>query len=258
MKKIILSIFLVLCLTSCAKQLDDYDVKKMVKESRELETMKTTERPISTIKTHEETEEVKIVISVEESTEEEKTEEIKEELETTESVEKKTTLDDNFVKLTTYNNKSSEKTISVTAPVEQNAIVLSSWGYGMTPLEWVFVEPNNQLISNNKPNSSLLFAYKTGASSGSKGCFIPVFSRCDSLGSDYEGRVYCTDDYTKSAPEAMLWGNKFTDMVYDGHRVIDILADKYEINENDGHIAKVGDTYVNVVYVSELDEILGK
>lgn len=268
MKKVLLSFLLVLCLSSCAKQIDDSDVKKMVKESRELETIQTTKRPIATIKAHEDVEESKIVIPVEESTKEEttETENVEEVIASLSEVavieeqanERKVVLDDNFVKLTTYDNKSFEKTLSKTAPVEQNAIVLSSWRYGMTPLEWIFIEPNNQLISNNKPNSSITFAYKLGASSGSKGCFIPIFAKCDCLGSDYDGRVYCTEDYTKSMPEEMLWGNKFTDLVYEGHRVIDILADKYVINENGGNIAKVGDTYVNVVYVSELDEILGK
>lgn len=272
MKKILFGIFAVLLLTSCVKEIDDLDVKKMVKESRELEKVATTERPTSTIKIHDKFDETKIVIPVEEETTEEETikaesiEELVEEKATNSTIEenevtqerKQVALDDNFVKLKTYSNKSSAKFISVNPPVYQNAIDLSSWGYGMTPLEWIFVEPNNQLISNNKPNSSPLFAYKSGASSGSKGCFIPVFSRCDSLGSDYEGRVYAVDDYTKSTPENMLWANKFTDMVYEGHRVIDILADKYEVDENDEHIAKVDNTYINVVYVSELDDILGK
>lgn len=256
-------------MTSCVKEIENV----VVEETSE-EVIETTQKIVSTIKAHEETEDSKIRISnfddfesllseaeVNKGTESEIVEETTEETKKTEEIEEtkhRVVLDENYVKSDTYDNKSKYKYESTTAPVADYSIQLTDWNYGMTPIDWVFIEPDVQLISNNKPNSSSLFGYKMKASSGLKGCFVPIYSKCDSLGSDYDGRIYCIQDYTKSGPEDMLYGKGIASLTYEGHRVIDILGDKYNVVEISPNVARIGGTYINAIYVDELDEILGK
>ena len=42
------------------------------------------------------------------------------------------------------------------------------WQYGMTPCEWVYIEPGIALISNYRPNSSAHYSIKAKVSSGLK------------------------------------------------------------------------------------------
>ena len=56
----------------------------------------------------------------------------------------------------------------------------------------------------------------------------------------------------------MLFSNSLLDIQYKGYAVYDILKQKYDIEKFDNGVLKVGNEYVNVVYASELDEILNK
>ncbi len=117
--------------------------------------------------------------------------------------------------------------------------------------------PNTQIICNNSPNRSELYAYKFSASSGSKGCYMPIFSRGESYGQDWDGRLYSFDDYKKTAPEEMKFDNKFEDLKYGDYSVKELLSRKYDIETVADGVVKANGTYVNVIYVSELDEIIG-
>ena len=157
----------------------------------------------------------------------------------------------------TFSNVSKSTYQSVLAPIsEANVINLNSWKYGMVPITWIYVAPNTQIISNYKPNTSAKFAYKLKVSSGEKGCYIPVFSKCECVGKDYEGRFYCFEDYTKKSPEELTFGNKFRDLMYGNYNVQELLAKKYEITELSKGVVMADDVYVNVVYVTELDDII--
>ena len=156
-----------------------------------------------------------------------------------------------------FSNVSKATYQSMSVPLsEKNVIDLKAWNYGMTPIEWVYVAPNTQIISNNKPNTSPKFAYKRQVSSGEKGCYIPIFSRCESIGSDYDGRFYCFEDYTKKKPEEMTFSNKFADLMYGDYNVKDLLAKKYELTELTESVVMADDVYINVIYVTDLDKII--
>lgn len=160
-----------------------------------------------------------------------------------------------------YKNTIKAKYKSTAAPTipEGTAIDINtegSWEYGRTPLEWIYVGPNMQIICNNKPNSSTNFSYKAQASSGDQGCYIPIFTNSKSHGEDYEGRFYSISDYTKFPPEEMSFNNKFENLVYKDYKVIDILKEKYEIGKISAGIWAANGEYINVVYISELEEII--
>lgn len=161
-------------------------------------------------------------------------------------------------KMDTYSNVAKEKYQSKSVPAEQNAIILSAWEYGRTPIIWIYVAPNTQLICNNSPNRSENFGYKAMASSGSKGCYIPIFSRGESYGQDFDGRLYSFDDYKKTSPEEMKFDNKFSDLQYKDYNVKELLSKKYNIVDVSDGLVRVGDTLVNVVYVDELDNIIDR
>ena len=160
-----------------------------------------------------------------------------------------------------YDNTAREKHMSSNVPSkEKNVVDIKVWEYGMTPLEWIYVKPNTQIICNNTPNNSVNFSYKKQASSGSKGCFMPVFIKCDVVGDDYDGRMYSMYDYTKYEPQDMLWSDTetFEALVYKDYQVKELLAKKYDVERVTRNLIKVKDTFVNVVYVDELDEIIDK
>ena len=193
--------------------------------------------------------------AVEESTTENETETEKEE--SSESEEETTEI----IKDLEYDNRAREKHMSYSVPSkEKNVVDIKEWEYGMTPLEWIYVKPNTQIICNNTPNNSVNFSYKKQASSGSKGCFMPVFIKCNVVGDDYDGRMYSMYDYTKYEPEDMLWSDTetFEALVYKDYQVKELLAKKYEVERVTRNLIKVKDTFVNVVYIDELDEIIDK
>ena len=178
--------------------------------------------------------------------------EVETEEETSESAKKSVDKSSNV-----YSNKAKEKILSTTAPSsEKNVIDLGRWEYGRTPIIWIYVEPNKQIICNNSPNRSENFSYKAQSSSGSKGCYMPIFSRGDSYGDDWDGRLYSFDDYKKTTPEEMKFDTKFVELKYGDYNVKDLLSKKYDLEEVTGGVYKANGTYINVIYVSELDEII--
>lgn len=162
---------------------------------------------------------------------------------------------------TVYDNTTSEKYKSEAVPLrERNVVEINDWEYGRTPLEWIYVKPNTQIICNNTPNNSINFSYKKQASSGSKGCFMPVFTNSKSFSDDYDGRFYSIYDYTKYQPREMYWSDTatFESLIYKGYQVKELLQKKYDVVRITRNLIMIGDTYVNIVYVSELDEIIEK
>ena len=158
---------------------------------------------------------------------------------------------------TVYSNAPRENYKSPSVQLsEANVVDTRYWEYGMTPITWVYVAPNTQIICNTSPNNSKNFAYKRGASSGSKGCYMTIFSRGEAFGSDFDGRLYSFEDYSKIQPETALFENKFSDLRYGDYSVMDLLSKKYKIEEVTDSVVTANGTYVNVVYVSELDQII--
>lgn len=154
-----------------------------------------------------------------------------------------------------YNNKTDSQYSTTTAPFDSYGLIdLTKWEYGMTPCEWIKLDTNIQIICNNRPNTSLDFSVKS--STGSKGCFLPVFIKTNSYGTDYDGRFYSFYDYSKMLPEEMLFSNSLQKIEYQGQKVTDILSKKYNIEKFENGVIKANGEYVNVVYIDELDSIL--
>ncbi len=156
-----------------------------------------------------------------------------------------------------YSNIAKEKHQSAELPFsEKNVVDLKAWEYGRTPIAWIYVAPNTQIISNNSPNRSANFGYKVGASSGSKGCYMTIFSKGECHGADWDGRMYCFEDYKKTTPEEMKFDTKFEDLKYGEYNVKELLSKRYKLEEVTSGVYKANGTYINVIYVSELDDII--
>ena len=160
-----------------------------------------------------------------------------------------------------YKNTTTKKYKSTTAPTiaDGSAIDINTegnWEYGRTPLEWIYVAANYQIICNNKPNSSTHFSYKAQASTGELGCYIPIFTNSEAHGADYEGRFYSIEDYSKTPAAEMTFSNKFENLLYGDYKLVDLLKEKYEIGKISNGIWAANGEYINVVYVSELEEII--
>lgn len=156
-----------------------------------------------------------------------------------------------------YSNIAKEKHKSDAVPFsEANVVDLKAWEYGRTPIAWIYVAPNTQIISNNSPNRSANFGYKVGASSGSKGCYMTIFSKGECHGADWDGRLYCFEDYKKSTPEEMKFDTKFEDLKYGDYNVKELLSKRYKLEEVTDGVFKANGVYINVIYVSELDDII--
>ena len=160
-----------------------------------------------------------------------------------------------------YKNTTSMKYKSLTAPTVSDGSAIDintegSWEYGRTPLEWIYVAANYQIICNNRPNSSTHFSYKAQASTGELGCYIPIFTNSEAHGADYEGRFYSIEDYTKSPANEMSFSNKFENLLYGDYKIVDLLKEKYEIGKISNGIWAANGEFINVVYVSELEEII--
>ena len=156
-----------------------------------------------------------------------------------------------------YSNIAKEKHKSNAVPFsEANVVDLKAWEYGRTPIAWIYVAPNTQIISNNSPNRSANYGYKVGASSGSKGCYMTIFSKGECHGADWDGRLYCFEDYKKSTPEEMKFDTKFEDLKYGDYNVKELLSKRYKLEEVTSGVFKANGTYINVIYVSELDDII--
>lgn len=257
-KKIL--IFIILSLTivvfsSCTKRISDIvePTKVIVQTTKEVETTVETKNETET-----QTTTVKETIETTTIVEEETEETIESlETETNEEVESKEFNDSDNKTSTPYNNKTDIKYLTTLAPLDGYGLIdLTNWEYGMTPCEWIKLEPNVQIICNNRPNTSENFSIKTKSSTGSKGCFLPVFIKTNSFGNDYDGRFYSFVDYNKKLPEEMLFSNSLEKLEYQGQKIIDILSKKYNIEKFENGIIKANGEYVNVVYIDELDNIL--
>ena len=130
------------------------------------------------------------------------------------------------------------------------------WQYGMTPCEWVYVEPGIALISNYRPNSSAHYSIKAKVSSGLKGCYIPVFTKTDMLGDDFDARLYVFEDYSKEVPANMLFSNTLNSLKYKDRTIEEILMSKMSLTKTDNGLLKDGSNYINIVYVTDLDKLL--
>lgn len=234
-----------------------------------IETIKETTKEIIKDTTVIETTEEITIESTEENIEETTVELLEEIIETQSSVEDVKLATESDIESTEnetkadleYDNTATEKYRSEAVPLrEKNVVEINAWEYGKTPLEWIYVKPNTQIICNNTPNNSVNFSYKKQASSGSKGCFMPIFIKSNSVGDDYDGRLYSIYDYTKREPKEMLWSDTatFESLVYRDYQVKELLEKKYDVERVTRNIMKVKDTYVNIVYVTELDEIIDK
>ena len=129
------------------------------------------------------------------------------------------------------------------------------WVYGRTPVEWIFVEANKQIVSNYKPNGSKKYAVTENVSSGERGCFVPILSGTENYGDNYEGRFFCFDDTTKD-PTNLPFTNKIADMMYDGRPVGEILGKVMDINYTQYGIIETDKGLVNIIYATDLDEII--
>ena len=85
---------------------------------------------------------------------------------------------------------------------------------------------------------------------------MTIFSRGKSHGADWDGRFYCFEDYKKTAPEDMKFDTKFADLKYGDYKIKELLSKRYKIEEVSDGVIKANGTYVNVIYVSELDDII--
>ena len=56
----------------------------------------------------------------------------------------------------------------------------------------------------------------------------------------------------------MKFDNKFEELTYGEHNIKKLLSEKYDLEEEGDGLVKVNGIYINVIYVSELDEILSK
>lgn len=130
------------------------------------------------------------------------------------------------------------------------------WKYGMTPCEWVYIEPGIQIVSNYKPNTSAHYSINSKVSSGLKGCFVPIFTKTDTIGSNYDGRVYIFEDYSKEVPDNMLFSNKLSSVKYRGVSVEEILVNNMNIEKLSNGVLKAGNDYINVIYATDLDKFL--
>lgn len=170
----------------------------------------------------------------------------------------KTVVEDGVEKNYIYSNVAKASIQSNNIPCsEKNVVDLASWKYGRTPAEWVYVLPNTQILSNSSPNKSSKFGYKVKASSGPKGCYMVAFTNCDEVkGSDYDGRLYCFEDYNKIPLDELKFNNKFEELQYGEYNVLELLKKRYEMTDISKGIYMAGDVYVNVIYVDELDDII--
>ena len=165
-------------------------------------------------------------------------------------------------KIKQYSNVSNEKTHSATLKMNKDNViddvVNKKWVYGRTPVSWIYVEPNKQIISNWKPHQSKQFAASQNVSSGNKGCFLPILSNTNDTGTDYEGRFLCYQDAKRNTPEEMKnwFTNGIKDLTYRGYNVEDLLSRRYYLTELSKGISMADNTYINVVYCSELDDII--
>ena len=76
------------------------------------------------------------------------------------------------------------------------------------------------------------------------------------MSNEFDGRFYCFEDYKKIEPENMLFDNSLHVLKYRDMPVEDILRMGFDITKTQNGLLKVGNSYINIVYVTDLDKIL--
>ena len=137
-----------------------------------------------------------------------------------------------------------------------NVSNVGTWQYGRTPCEWVYVEPGTHLVSNYRPNSSVKYSINSRVSSGDKGCYIPIFTSTEMKGDGFEARFYVFEDYSKDRPDNMLFSNTLDSLTYNGKTVEEILMNHKKLSKTANGILVDDNNYINIIYVTDLDEIL--
>ena len=230
--KIIFAILCLIFLVSCEHYSEETTEKRTIatSEKRIVETSETIDETINPLET------IKQYVIEEESV-------------------AHTTLESEY---TNDNEKALPSRAGTPALLEElnNLVVNKEWTYGMSPVEWVYIPPNVQLISNYRPNSSKNYAIKSCVMSGERGCYMPVLSKTEMLSNDYDGRLYCFDDYTKIPPTEFRFKNTLNDLRYSEMSIEEILRNAFELTKTSNGLLKVGNSYINVVYVSDLDNII--
>ena len=115
------------------------------------------------------------------------------------------------------------------------------WVCGRTPVSWIYLETNKQIISNQKPNQSKNFVADHHISSVSKGCYLPILSNLNDSGPDYEGRFLSYDDAKRNVPEDMggWFTNVIKDLTYRNYNVEDLLSRRYYLTQFSKGISKL-------------------
>lgn len=163
--------------------------------------------------------------------------------------------------------KNSESTLDMTpAPYIDPAVIKAQltedvktgyWVYGKSPITWVYVRPNTKLVSNYRPNGSANFSIRSNANSGDKGCFLPILTGTENASEYYEGRFYVFGDSSHD-PNSFRYVNSLSDLVYKNVKVDEILRKKYDLVKNTNGLLETNGTYINIVYVSELESIINE
>lgn len=130
--------------------------------------------------------------------------------------------------------------------------------YGMTPIKWVYIGPNKQLVSNNKPKSSQGYSIRKKTMSGEKGCFVPIYTANTKNATDtYDARLLIFEDTTRDFLN-FEFKNKASELEYEGKSVLDIYKDAgHEVDETDNGILIVDGNFLNVIYITDLEKMLG-
>ena len=131
----------------------------------------------------------------------------------------------------------------------------NKWIFGIIPVTWIYVEPNKQIVSNYKPNGSAKYSIPEGAMSGKDGCFLPIFSGTENYNKYFEGRFCCFED-TRHNPKNFKYTNTLKDVMYKGMSVYDILDKYYQFDELENGLLDTDAGLINIIYASELNEIL--
>ena len=251
MKKIliccIIGLFLIIMLSSCKPDYIeplDSTTEALTKNEDGLVSKEVVTKP--TINFDE-------VFAEKESTIESSEEEVEtSEVEETSIVEETSAVEEKSVSILDMKVENDDRVFHGTSSVDTNEY----WKYGMTPCEWVYIEPGIQIVSNYKPNTSAKYSINSKVSSGLKGCFVPVFIKTETIGADYDGRVYIFEDYSKEIPENMLFSNTLASVKYRGVSVEEILTANMDLTKSNNGILKLGNQYLNVIYATDLDKYL--
>lgn len=249
---VVCSMLLVLSLFACAKPIKEYEEILDASSDYEVKTesIERTVRPTETVKQTEKVDDY-----------------ILEQFETRGETEEETEETDSDSEETSLSEEETTEVILETVDIiyeednrvfeGNNYIDTSNWDYGSTPCEWIFVEPGVQIVSNVKPNGSANYSITKKVSSGLKGCYLPIFTKCDMVTNTMEGRFYCFEDYTRYQPNDLRFSNSLADLEYKGVSVEFLLTKGFpNIKKSEKGLLSVNGVYMNIIYVTDLDSII--